>query len=49
MDISPHPQSSEFLSLAAISHAGVCKAVRRLKPCKSGRLDDSFGFIIKDY
>jgi hypothetical protein len=46
-DFSPLAQSSEFLSLAPISDADVCKAIKRLKSSKSVGLDDIPGFIIK--
>jgi hypothetical protein len=47
MDFPPLSESSEFVSLAPISDADVCKAIRRLKPSKSVGLDDIPGFIIK--
>jgi hypothetical protein len=40
-------QSSEFVSLASISDADVCKAIKRLKPSKSVGLDDIPVFAIK--
>jgi hypothetical protein len=44
----PHlSQCSEFLSLAPVSDADVCKAIKRIKPLKSVGLDDIPGFIIK--
>ncbi|PNF41595.1 hypothetical protein B7P43_G11563 [Cryptotermes secundus] len=46
-DIHPLSPSSEFLSLAPISDADVCKAFKRLKPSKSVGLDDIPGFVIK--
>jgi hypothetical protein len=45
--LSPLSQSSEFLSLAPISDADVCKAIKRLKPSKSVELDDISVFVIK--
>jgi hypothetical protein len=39
-------QCSEFLSVAPVSDADVCKAIKRLKPSKSVGLDIP-GFIIK--
>jgi hypothetical protein len=47
VDIPPLSQSSEFLSLAPISDADVCKAIKRLKPSKTVGLDDIPGFVIK--
>jgi hypothetical protein len=47
--ISPLSQYSEFLSLAPISDADVCKAIKKLKPSKSVGLDDNPGFVIKAY
>jgi hypothetical protein len=43
----PLSQSSEFLSLARISDADVCKVIKRQKPSKSVALDDIPGFTIK--
>jgi hypothetical protein len=40
-------QSSEFLSLAPVSKLDICKALRRLRPSKSVRLDDILSFVIK--
>jgi Notch-like protein len=40
-------QSSELLSLATISELDICKALRRLRQCKSVGLDDIPGFVIK--
>jgi hypothetical protein len=40
-------QCSQFLSLAPVSDADVCKAIKTLKPSKSVGLDDIPGFIIK--
>jgi hypothetical protein len=40
-------QCSEFLSLAPVSEADVCKAIKRLTPSKSVGLHDIPGFIIK--
>jgi hypothetical protein len=47
VDIPPLSQSSEFLSLAPISNADVCKAINGLKSSKSFYLDDVPGFVIK--
>jgi hypothetical protein len=47
MDFPTLSQSSEFLSLAPISNADVCKAIKGLKPSKSVAHDDIPGFIIK--
>jgi hypothetical protein len=47
MDFPPLSQSSDILSLAPISEADVCKAIKRLKPSISVGLDDIPGFIIK--
>jgi hypothetical protein len=47
MDFPPLSQSSELLSLAPISDANVCKAIKRLKHSKSVALDDIPGFVIK--
>jgi hypothetical protein len=46
MDITPLSQSSEFLSLAYVFDADVCKAIKRLKPSKSVGLDGISGFVI---
>jgi hypothetical protein len=46
-EFSPLSQSSEFLSMASISDADVCKTIKRLTPSKSARFDDIPGFIIK--
>jgi hypothetical protein len=47
MDFPPPSQFSEFLSLAHISDADVCKAIKRLKPSKSVGFGDIPCFIIK--
>jgi hypothetical protein len=47
IDLSRPSHSSEFLSLARVSEADVCKAIKTLKPSKSVGLDDIPGFIIK--
>jgi hypothetical protein len=47
MDTPPISNSSDFLSLAPVSDADVCKAIKRLKPSKSVGIDDVPGFIIK--
>jgi hypothetical protein len=44
IDFPPLSQLSEFLSLAPISDADVCKAIKRLKPSKSVEPDDTPGF-----
>jgi hypothetical protein len=46
MDFPPLSKSSEFLSLAPITDADVCKAIKRFKPSKSVGLDIS-GSVIK--
>jgi hypothetical protein len=42
---TPPSQSSKFVSLAPISDTDVCKAIKKLKPSKSGH--DIPGFITK--
>jgi hypothetical protein len=44
MDFPPVSQSSEFVSLAPISDADVCKAIKKLKPSKSGH-DDQYPWL----
>jgi hypothetical protein len=47
MDFPPLSQFPEYLSLAPISYADICKAITTLKFFKSAGFDDIPGFVIK--